>query len=108
MIRVLVADDSAVFRTLLSEMLSSDPLLQVVGQAADGRQAVALTQRLQPDVITMDMHMPVMNGFEATREIMETSPRPVVIVSASFDRRDVDRSFEALDAGAVALVGKPP
>jgi two-component system chemotaxis response regulator CheB len=108
MIRVLVADDSAVFRTLLSEMLSSDPLLQVVGQAADGRQAVALTQRLQPDVITMDMHMPVMNGFEATREIMETSPRPVVIVSASFDRRDVDRSFQALEAGAVALVGKPP
>ncbi|MQA99128.1 MAG: chemotaxis-specific protein-glutamate methyltransferase CheB [Actinobacteria bacterium] len=108
MLRVLVADDSAVFRSLLSRLLGSDPMIQVVGEAVDGRQAVTMAHRLKPDVITMDMHMPVMDGFEATRRIMETSPRPIVIVSASVDQRDVDRSFRALEAGAVALVGKPP
>lgn len=108
MLRVVVADDSAVFRTLISEILESDPGIHVVGRAANGREALALTERLQPDVVTMDMHMPVMDGCEATRRIMELSPRPIVIVSASIDPRDVERSFRALEAGAVALVAKPP
>jgi two-component system chemotaxis response regulator CheB len=108
MVRVLIADDSVVFRSLLTKVLGSDPVIEVVGEAANGKEAVALADRLKPDVITMDMHMPVMDGFEATRRIMRTNPRPIVIVSASVEPKDVAQSFRALEAGAVALLDKPP
>jgi len=106
MTRVLVTEDSAVARTLLVSILSSDPALSVVGQAVNGREAVELTARLRPDVITMDVNMPVMDGVEATRQIMERTPTPIVFVSAS-DPKDVRNSFNALEAGALAVLGKP-
>src|SRR5687768_10289128 len=106
MTQVLVAEDSAVARTLLVSILESDPALTVVGQATNGREAVEMAARLQPDVITMDVHMPLMDGLEATRLIMERTPKPIIFVSAN-DPKEVRSSFRALEAGALAVLGKP-
>jgi two-component system, chemotaxis family, protein-glutamate methylesterase/glutaminase len=106
-LKVLVVDDSAVSRRLLSSVLAGDPDVQVVGEAGDGGQAVRMARMLEPDVITMDIHMPDMDGFETTRRIMEQSPRPIVIVSADYDAEDVARSFRALEAGALTVLPKP-
>jgi two-component system, chemotaxis family, protein-glutamate methylesterase/glutaminase len=106
-LRVLVAEDSPVARRLLVHILAGDPELRVVGEVADGRQAVRETARLRPDVIVMDVLMPEMNGIEATRRIMEATPTPIVLVSASYDPDDVTQSFEALQAGALTLLPKP-
>jgi len=103
---VLVADDSAAARALIRGILEADPGLEVVGQATDGLEAVALAGRLEPDVITMDVEMPGVDGLEATRQIMATVPRPIVLVSAVF-APDLDNSFRALEAGAVTLLEKP-
>ncbi len=107
-IQVLVVEDSIVVRELLVRILESDPAIRVVGCARDGVEAVAKLAETKPDVVTMDIHMPRMDGIEATRKIMETHPVPIVIVSASCDPDDVTQSFRALDAGAVALLEKPP
>jgi two-component system chemotaxis response regulator CheB len=107
MIRVLVAEDSVTFRHLLVEMLRSDPEIEVVGEASNGQEAIDMTRRLQPDVVTMDIHMPVLDGFEATRQIMIETPTPIVIVSGSLDPHDVEFSMHALRAGALALLPKP-
>lgn len=107
MIRVLVVDDSATVREYLAYLLGEDPALEVIGTAHDGLEAVERAERLKPDVIVMDVHMPRMNGFEATRRIMERVPMPIVIVSASTSREEVALTFEALKAGAVTVVDKP-
>jgi two-component system chemotaxis response regulator CheB len=107
-IKVLVVDDSAVSRAFLAHALQTDPALEVVGCAQSGAEAIAQLERKKPDVVTMDIHMPGMDGFEATRQIMETQPLPIVIVSASFDPVDVEKTFRAMQAGAVAAVAKPP
>jgi two-component system chemotaxis response regulator CheB len=108
MLRVLVADDSATSRALLVGILRSDPGLQVVGEARDGAEAVALTQQLRPDVITMDLRMPRLDGFAATKEIMITAPTPIIIVTASGAAYDVETAMHTLRVGAVALLSKPP
>lgn len=107
MIRVLIVEDSPVEQALLAHILSSDPQIDVVGVAGDGEQALADVARLKPDLVTMDIHMPRLNGFETTRRMMETTPLPIVIISGSFSRSDTDKVFRALEAGALALVRKP-
>jgi two-component system, chemotaxis family, protein-glutamate methylesterase/glutaminase len=107
MIRVLIAEDSPTVRELLAEILDGDPQLRVIGQARNGAEAVELACQLKPDLITMDIHMPVMDGFEATREIMVRAPTPILIVSSSVNGREMDLSMNALQAGALAVVQKP-
>ncbi len=107
-IRVLVVDDSPVTREFLVHILSSDPEIQVIGTASNGEEAVEFTRKNKPDVITMDIHMPGMNGFEATRTIMETDPLPIVIVSASWNPEEVQKTFLCMEAGAITALAKPP
>jgi two-component system chemotaxis response regulator CheB len=107
-IRVLVVDDSQVERELLSYLLNADPRLQVVGTAADGEQAISAAQRLRPDVILMDIHLPKLNGFAATRRIMETCPTRIVMVTAVATPAEVAASFDTLGAGALTVLAKPP
>jgi two-component system chemotaxis response regulator CheB len=106
-IRVVVVDDSPTARKLLVTLLQSAGGIQVVGVAADGEEAVRLTKRLRPDLVTMDVFMPKMDGLEATRHIMRHTPTPIVIVTASLERDDVDVAFEALRSGALTAVRKP-
>lgn len=106
MIRVLVVDDSATARALLVSLLTAEPDISVVGEATTGRDAVDLASRLAPDLITMDIHMPVMDGLEATMQIMIQSPRPIIIVSSAV-QSDVELSLEAMRAGALMVMAKP-
>ncbi len=107
-IRVLVVDDSAAYRDLISTVLRDAPDMQVIGTAANGAESVNLASKLKPDIITMDIHMPVMDGFEATRQIMSSpQPCPILMVSASIDKNERMLTFEALRAGALSVVGKP-
>lgn len=108
MIRVLIAEDSVTVRELLEHALGADPQVEVVGMAKNGLEAVEMTKRLRPDVVTMDVKMPEMDGFEATRRIMREVPTPIVIISATMDIHDVDVSMNALRVGALALLEKPP
>jgi len=107
MIRVLMVEDSATTREFLAYVLAQDPALHVVGVARDGREAIEMVARLKPDVVLMDVHMPDIDGHEATRHIMEHSPRPVVLMSASSSSEDAKRALDALNAGALTLVRKP-
>lgn len=107
MIKVLVVEDSPVVREFLVHILGSDPAIRVVGTAHDGEEAIEAIARTQPDVITMDVHMPKMNGLDATRRIMETCPTPIVVVSGSTDPREVATTFEAMEAGALAVLRRP-
>jgi two-component system chemotaxis response regulator CheB len=107
MIKVLVVEDSVVLREFLVHVLGLDPELRVVGTARNGEEALESVTRLRPDVITMDINMPRMNGFEATRRLMETRPTPIVIVSGSWDPDEVATSFRAVEAGALAVLPRP-
>jgi two-component system chemotaxis response regulator CheB len=104
--RVLIVDDSAFMRKVLETIFNSDPQLQVAGHAKDGREAVALAESLRPDVITMDINMPHVDGLQATAQIMTTNPRPIVIVSSE-SREGASSTLKALELGAIEFVGKP-
>lgn len=104
-VRVLVVDDSGFFRRRVTTLLQQDPRIEVVGEAVDGRDAVQKAQRLKPDVITMDIEMPVMDGISAVRRIMEVQPTPVLMFS-SLTRAGAQATFDALDAGAVDYLAK--
>lgn len=106
-IRVMVVEDSAVSRELLVSIFQSSPDLQVIGTARNGMEAVRLAKRLKPDVITMDVYMPEMDGLEATRQIMSEIPCPVVIISASLNKSQQELTFNALQAGALSVLEKP-
>ena len=108
MIKALVVDDSPVIREFLVHVMSSDPQIEVAGTAANGEEAVKATIRLKPDVITMDVNMPEMDGFEATRKIMESCPTPIVIVSGSTSVKETATAFKAVEVGALAVVARPP
>nr|WP_296070043.1 chemotaxis-specific protein-glutamate methyltransferase CheB [uncultured Actinoplanes sp.] len=106
MIRVLLVEDSLTMRHHLRESLAADPELQVVGEAADGAQAVELVRRLRPDVVTMDMMLPTMSGMVATEHIMAEHPTPILVVSSA-DRQELFTTYNALAAGAVDVLEKP-
>ena len=105
-IRVLVVDDSALMRQFISDIIRSDPRLEVAGTARDGRDALAQIQALKPDVVTMDVEMPNMSGLEALQEIMKTNPLPVIMVS-SMTQEGAETTLKALALGCVDFIGKP-
>ncbi len=106
-INVLVVDDSPVSRDLLTYIIESDPSLRVVAKAENGEEAIKLVQQHRPNVVMMDIVMPIMNGFEATRHIMEVYPIPIIIVSGIYNPQEVDQCYQAISAGALAILEKP-
>jgi two-component system, chemotaxis family, protein-glutamate methylesterase/glutaminase len=104
--RVLVVDDSAFMCKVLESIFNADSQLQVVGRARDGREAIALSESLKPDVITMDLNMPHMDGLQATANIMTNNPRPIVIVSSE-SKEGASGTLKALELGAIDFVTKP-
>src|SRR6202035_4999506 len=104
--RVLVVDDSAFMRKVLEGIFNADDQLQVVGHAKDGREAISLAESLKPDIITMDINMPHMDGLQATAQIMTTNPRPIVIVSSE-SKDGAASTLKALELGAIEFVAKP-
>ena len=104
-IRVLVVDDSPVIRELITSIIDAQPDMTLIGTASNGEEAIAAVKAKNPDVVTMDLHMPHLDGLEATRKIMETHPVAIVIVSASVSTQEAIEAFHALDAGAVSVIG---
>ncbi|MBI5033770.1 MAG: response regulator [Chloroflexi bacterium] len=107
MIRVLVVDDSATAREAISAMLKSDPDIQVIGEATDGLEAVRMAADLKPDAITMDINMPWMNGYEATKQIMLQNPTPIIVVTTVNHQEMVHHGLDILLVGALDIVQKP-
>jgi two-component system chemotaxis response regulator CheB len=106
-IRVLVVEDSLTVRRYLCDVLAADPELEIVGEAEDGKRAVELCRALSPDVVTLDMFLPIMSGLSATEYIMAHFPTPILIVSSSVNRGDLFKMYDALAAGAVDVLEKP-
>jgi two-component system, chemotaxis family, protein-glutamate methylesterase/glutaminase len=104
--RVLVVDDSAFMCKVLESIFNADSQLQVVGRAKDGREAITLSESLKPDVITMDLNMPHMDGLQATAHIMTNNPRPIVVVSSE-SKEGAASTLKALELGAIDFVTKP-
>lgn len=103
-IRVVVADDSGFVREMITSLLSGDPGIRVIGQAVNGKEAVDLVMELDPDIVTMDIHMPVMDGLTAIETIMAYHAVPILVVTSS---RDAGIAFEAISRGALEVMSKP-
>jgi two-component system chemotaxis response regulator CheB len=106
-IRVLLVDDSIITLAILKRILASAPEIQVVGTATNGQEALDMIPSLQPDVICTDLHMPVMDGLELTREVMKKFPRPILVLSVSVQKGQVSEIFQLLEAGAIEVMAKP-
>lgn len=106
-LRLLIVDDSALMRQTLRQMVADNPDICVVGEAADGREALQLVAAQRPDVITIDVQMPVMDGLETIEQLMAYYPTPVLVITASLSRYDADITFKMLDAGALDIMEKP-
>jgi len=104
-VRVLVVDDSGFFRRRVTEMLNADPRLEVIGSASNGKEAIEQVEKLHPDVVTMDIEMPVMDGITATRQIMRSHPTPIIMFS-SLTTDGAKATLDALDAGALDFLPK--
>src|SRR4030042_2636411 len=106
LIRVLVVDDSPLMCKILTNMMNCDPRILVAAVAINGKEAVDLVPSLKPDIITMDIDMPVMDGLEATKQIMAYHPTPILIVSSSVFKMGMDRVFKAISHGALDVMDK--
>jgi two-component system chemotaxis response regulator CheB len=106
-IRVLVVDDSALMRRVITGLLEQDPGIRVVATARNGREAIELVQELRPDIVTMDVRMPVMDGLATTEHLMAYCPTPILVLTASLASHEVDITFKMLGAGALEVIEKP-
>ena len=106
-IKVLVVEDSLTAQKILVKILSADSQIEVVAVASSGEEALEQLKHISPDLITMDIHMPGMDGLEVTRKIMESKPIPIVVVSASCLVEDIERAFQLIEAGALTAIAKP-
>jgi len=104
---VLIVDDSASARELLTYIINKSPSLEVIGCVENGEKALEFIKQRRPDVITMDVIMPKLDGFETTRRIMQQTPIPILIISSSYNPEDVTKSFQAIDAGSLGIIKKP-
>lgn len=107
MLRILIVEDSSVVAMLLKAIFEQESDMRVVGHAKNGREGVQMAMDLKPDVITMDIRMMGMDGFEATRMIMADNPTPIVVVSSSVDDEELRITFRAIEEGALAVMEKP-
>ncbi|MBA2649198.1 MAG: chemotaxis-specific protein-glutamate methyltransferase CheB [Legionella sp.] len=107
MIKILIIDDSATDTALLKHIFEAEEDLEVIGCAQNGQEGIELAEKLKPDLITMDIQMPIMNGYEATRAIMMSNPIPIVVISPTVNNKQLNTAFQALEAGAVSVIEKP-
>ncbi|GAB4205090.1 MAG: chemotaxis-specific protein-glutamate methyltransferase CheB [Roseiflexaceae bacterium] len=106
-IKVVIVDDSALMRRVVTELLEQDSGIQVIGTASNGREAITLVEATRPDLVIMDVRMPVMDGLEATEHLMAYCPTPILVLTASLARYDIDITFKMLGAGALEVIEKP-
>ena len=106
-ITVLLVEDSAVAINIYEKMLNSSPHIEVIGKAKDGQEALDLVFKLHPDVICTDLQMPEMNGLEFTKQVMAHIPTPILVLSNSVQKEDIDNIYEVMKAGAVDVMAKP-
>ena len=106
-IKVLLVEDSPVAINIYEKMLSCSPYLEVIGKASNGQEGLNLVSQLNPDVICTDLQMPQMDGLEFTKQVMAHYPTPILVLSNSVQKFDIDNIYEVMKAGAVDVIAKP-